>query len=173
MERALRVQGNNRVRVKQLISLAPGVHLRELQRLLGMSFNSTRYHVDKLTTAGEIIRVEEGGYSRLYSAGIGEAERAIFTFLRRETDRKILASLVADPILSNKQLCEQTNLAKSTVSEHLAGLVRVGIVKTRQVTENFVGYELEQPEQIRLLLRSQNPSLLRKAGERFIDLWDF
>ena len=173
MERALGVQGNSRVRVKQLISLAPGVHLRELQRLLGMSFNSTRYHVDKLTTAGEIIRVEEGGYSRLYSAGIGEAERAIFTFLRRETDRKILASLVADPILSNKQLCEQTNLAKSTVSEHLAGLVRAGIVKTRQVTENFVGYELEQPEQIRLLLRSQNPSLLRKAGERFIDLWDF
>jgi hypothetical protein len=41
------------------------------------------------------------------------------------------------------------------------------------VTENFVAYELEQPEQIRLLLRSQNPSLLRKASERFIDLWDF
>ena len=173
MERALGVQGNSRVRVKQLISLAPGVHLRELQRLLGMSFNSTRYHVDKLTTAGEIIRIEEGGYSRLYSAGIGEAERAIFTFLRRETDRKILASLVADPILSNKQLCEQTNLAKSTVSEHLAGLMQAGIVKTRQVTENFVAYELEQPEQIQFLLRSQNPSLLKKASERFIDLWDF
>lgn len=173
MERALGVQGNSRVRVKHLVSLAPGVHLRELQRLLGMSFNSTRYHVYKLTTAGEIIRVEEGGYSRLYPAGISEAERAIFTLLRRETNRKILASLIADPILSNKQLCEQTNLAKSTVSEHLAGLVRAGIVKTRQVTENFVAYELEQPEQIRFLLRSQNPSLLKKASERFIDLWDF
>ncbi|TMI46758.1 winged helix-turn-helix transcriptional regulator [Candidatus Bathyarchaeota archaeon] len=173
MERALGVQGNSRVRVKQLVSLAPGVHLRELQRLLGMSFNSTRYHVDKLTTAGEIIRVEEGGYSRLYPAGISEAERAIFTLVRGETDRKILASLVADPILSNKQLCEQTNLAKSTVSEHLTGLVRAGIVKTRQVTENFVAYELEQPDQIRFLLRSQNPSILKKASDRFIDLWDF
>ena len=173
MERALGVQGNSRVRVKQLVSLAPGVHLRELQRLLGMSFNSTRYHVDKLTTAGEIIRVEEGGYSRLYPAGISEAERAIFTLVRGETDRKILASLVADPILSNKQLCEQTNLAKSTVSEHLTGLVRAGIVKTRQVTENFVAYELEQPGQIRFLLRSQNPSILKKASDRFIDLWDF
>jgi len=169
----LGVQGNSRVRVKQLVSLAPGVHLRELQRLLGMSFNSTRYHVDKLTTAGEIIRVEEGGYSRLYPAGISEAERAIFTLVRGETDRKILASLVADPILSNKQLCEQTNLAKSTVSEHLTGLVRAGIVKTRQVTENFVAYELEQPDQIRFLLRSQNPSILKKASDRFIDLWDF
>jgi len=169
----LGVQGNSRVRVKQLVSLAPGVHLRELQRLLGMSFNSTRYHVDKLTTAGEIIRVEEGGYSRLYPAWISESERAIFTLFRGETDRKIMASLVADPILSNKQLSELTNLAKSTVSEHLAGLVRAGIVKTRQVTENFVAYELERPEQIRLLLKDQNPSFLKKAGDRFTDLWDF
>jgi len=138
-----------------------------------MSFNSTRYHVDKLTTAGEIIRVEEGGYSRLYPAWISESERAIFTLFRGETDRKIMASLVADPILSNKQLSELTNLAKSTVSEHLAGLVRAGIVKTRQVTENFVAYELERPEQIRLLLKDQNPSFLKKAGDRFTDLWDF
>jgi len=169
----LGVQGNSRVWVKQLVWLAPGVHLRELQRLLGMSFNSTRYHVDKLTTAGEIIRVEEGGYSRLYPAGISEAERAIFTLVRGETDRKILASLVADPILSNKQLCELTQLAKSTVSEHMTGLVRAGIVKTRQVAENCVAYELERPEQIRLLLKGQNPSLLKKASDRFIDLWDF
>ena len=84
-----------------------------------------------------------------------------------------MASLVADPILSNKQLSELTNLAKSTVSEHLAGLVRAGIVKTRQVTENFVAYELERPEQIRLLLKDQNPSFLKKAGDRFTDLWDF
>ena len=167
------VQGNSRVRVKQLVSLAPGVHLRELQRLLGMSFNSTRYHVDKLTMAREIIRIEEGGYSRLYPAWISETERAIFTLFRGETDRKIMASLVADPILSNKQLSELTNLAKSTVSEHLAGLVRAGIVKTRQVTENSVAYELERPEQIRLLLKDQNPSFLKKASDRFTDLWDF
>src|SRR5439155_16838225 len=34
--------------------------------LTGMSFNSTRYHVDRLTKAGEIVRVEDGGYTRLY-----------------------------------------------------------------------------------------------------------
>ena len=123
--------------------------------------------------AREIIRIEEGGYSRLYPAWISEAERAIFTLFRGETDRKIMASLVADPILSNKQLSELTNLAKSTVSEHLAGLVRAGIVKTRQVTENSVAYELERPEQIRLLLKDQNPSFLKKASDRFTDLWDF
>jgi len=138
-----------------------------------MSFNSTRYHVDKLTKTGEIIRVEDGGYSRLYPAGIGETERAIFSLVRGETDRKILASLTADPVLSNKRLCELTGLAKSTVSEHIADLIRAGVVKTRHITDLGVFYELEKPEQIRLLMKNQNSNLIKKASGRFIDLWDF
>ena len=153
--------------------MLPGVHLRELQRLLGLSFNSTRYHVDKLTKTGEIIRVEDGGYSRLYPAGIGQAQREIFPLVRGETDRKILLSLTANHVLSNKQLCELTRLAKSTISEHVANLMQAGVVKTRHIGEFGVFYELEQPEQIRLLLKNQNPSLLTKASNRFIDLWDF
>ena len=173
VRKLLGVQRDNRVKVRLLVSTRPGVHLRELQRLLGMSFNSTRYHVEKLTKTGEIIRVEDGGYSRLYPPGIGEAERAIFPLVRGETDRKILASLTTKPVLSNKQLCELTRLAKSTVSEHIAGLIRAGAVKTRHINDLGVFYELEQPEQIRLLLKSQNLNLLRRATDRFIDLWDF
>jgi predicted transcriptional regulator len=169
----LGIQGNNRIRVKQFVSLSPGVHLRELQRLLGMSINSTRYHVDKLTKVGEIVRVEEGGYSRLYPAGTSEAERTLFAIVRVETNRKILSSLAANSMLSNKQLIDLTSLAKSTVSKHLAELVRLGVVKTRQIGESSVVYVLEQPERIRLLLMSQNPSLLQKASDRFIELWDF
>jgi predicted transcriptional regulator len=173
VRRLLGAQGNNRVKVRLLVSMLPGVHLRELQRLVGMSFNSTRYHVDKLTKTGEIIRVEDGGHSRLYPASIGEAERAIFQYVRGDTDRRILASLTSEHVLSNKQLCELTRLAKSTISEHIADLIRAGVVKTRHIHDLGVFYELEQPEQIRLLLKNQNPNLLKKASDRFIDLWDF
>ncbi|HEV2118542.1 MAG TPA: winged helix-turn-helix transcriptional regulator [Candidatus Bathyarchaeia archaeon] len=164
---------SSRVRIRFIVSILPGVHLRELQRLLGMSFNTTRYHVDRLTKTGEIIRVEDGGYSRLFPSGIGEAEKRMFPLLRGDTDRKILESLASDSLLSNKQLCDITGLAKSTVSEHIADLTRAGIVKPSRTSDLGVFYELEQPEQIRLLLRNQNPNLLKKASDRFIDLWDF
>lgn len=167
------IRGNSRLRVKLLVSLSPGVHLRELQRLLDMSFNSTRYHVDKLSKAGEIVRVEEGGYSRLYPRGTSEVERTLFAVVRAETHRKILSSLAKDFPLSSKQLCNQTGLAKSTISEHIAELLRKGIVKTRQISETSIAYELEQPERIRSLLMSLNPSLRRKTTDRFIELWDF
>jgi len=169
----LQTQGNSRLRVKLFVSLSPGVHLRELQRLLGVSFNSTRYHVDKLAKAGEIVRVEEGGYSRLYPRGTTESERILFAVVRSETDRRILSRLVANSALSSKELCDQTGLAKSTVSEHIAELVRVGIIRTRQIGETSTSYELEQPERIRLLLRNLNAGLQKKVTDRFIDLWDF
>jgi predicted transcriptional regulator len=169
----LGAQINSRAKVRLLVSALPGVHLRELQRLLGVSFNSIRYHVDKLTKTGEIIRVEDGGHSRLYPAGLSDAERALFPIVRGETDRKILESLVADSMLSNKQLCALTGLAKSTMSEHMADLMRLGIVKTHEVRETGILYELEHPEQVQLLLRKQNPGVLKKASDRFIDLWDF
>jgi predicted transcriptional regulator len=169
----LGIGGNSRLTIKLLVLRSPGVHLRELQRLLGMSFNSTRYHVDKLTKTGEIVRFEEGGYSRLYPRGTTEEERTLFVVIRSETDRRILSNLAADLILSNKQLCDQTSLAKSTISEHLADLVRMGIVKAREIAGSSFVYELEQPERIRLLLRSLNPSLREKTADRFIDLWNF
>jgi predicted transcriptional regulator len=169
----LQTQGNSRLRVKLFVSLSPGVHLRELQRLLGMSFNSTRYHVDKLTKAGEIVRVEEGGYSRLYPRGTTESERVLFAVVRSETDRRILSSLVTNLALSSKELGDRTGLAKSTVSEHISELVRVGIIRTRQIGETSISYELKQPERIQLLLRSLNPGLQKKVTDRFIDLWDF
>jgi predicted transcriptional regulator len=169
----LGAQIDSRTKVRHLVSVVPGVHLRELQRLLGMSFNSTRYHVDKLTKTGEIVRVEDGGYSRLYPAGVSEVERVLFPLARGGTDRKILESFVAVPWVSNKQLCALTGLAKSTVSEHLADLTRLGVVKTRGTSESGVSYELEHPEQIQVLLRKQSPRLLKKASDRFIDLWDF
>ena len=168
----LEAQSNNSVRIRFLVTLLPGIHLRELQRLLGVSFNSTRYHVERLAKAGEILRVEERGYSRFYPVGIQEEEKTLFTLARGKTDRRILACLNAHGCLSNKTLCDLTSLAKSTISEHLDHLTRAGLVKARVGVAGTV-YELDNPARVQLLIRNQNPTLLKKATDRFIDLWDF
>ena len=167
------MESNSKVRIKLLVSVLPGLHLRELQRLLHMSFNSTRYHVERLAKAGEIVRVEEGGFSRLYPPGIPEKERVLFSLARGETDRKILARLASEVRLSSRQISELTGLAKSTISEHLARLTQLGIVRGSDTSEAETLYELENPAGVRLLISSQNPSLIRKATDRFIDLWEF
>jgi predicted transcriptional regulator len=138
-----------------------------------MSFSSTRHHVDKLTDAGDIVREDDGGYSRLFPAGATLDERVIFSVLRSDTNRRIILCLSQHPHLSNKQLSEITKFAKSTISQRLAGLTKLGIVElTRSETRETV-YQLKDPIRVGSLITKQKDTLLSKAAGRFIDLWDF
>lgn len=165
------MKAEGRVRVKLLVSLQPGLHLRELQRQAGLSFSSTRYHIDKLAKDGEIDRVEDNGYSRIYPAGFDHKDRVLFSLVRRETDRRILSSFLRENSVSQERLTDLTKLAKSTVSEHLATLLKLGVVKTNAEGERRI-FELTDPAKIDTML-NRYPHLLSKATRRFIDLWDF
>jgi predicted transcriptional regulator len=168
----LAVDNSNRTRVKLLVSLLPGVHLRQLQRIIGLSFNSTRYHVDALAKTGEIVRAEEGGYSRLYPVGTTDADRALYPLTRNDSDQRILNCLSENRMNSHKQLCEATGLAKSTITEHLAHLVEIGVAKIYQDGSTTL-YGLNDPDKVRQILEVSSSTLLRKATREFIDLWDF
>ena len=159
------------MRIKILVSQQPGLHLRELQRQIGLSFSSTRYHVDRLAKDGEIDRIENNGYSRIYPAGIDQKDRTLLSLVRKETDRRILSSFLKENSLSQQRLTDLTRLAKSTVSEHLATLLKLAVVRTRAGGERRI-FELTDPAKIEMMLNCY-PLLLSKATRRFIDLWDF
>jgi predicted transcriptional regulator len=164
---------SSKIRIRLLVWLLPGLHLRELQRLIGMSFNSVRYQVDKLTASGEILRIEEGGFSRLYPVGTSDADKALFSAIRRPTDRQILAIMIKTRRVSHRELSTLTGFAKSTLSEHLGRLAEIGAIVRRISSESTVEYELTDPARIEALINVQNLTLVRKATDRFIDLWDF
>jgi predicted transcriptional regulator len=151
----------------------PGVHLREVQRLTGTSFSSTRYHVERLEESGEIVREEDGGYSRLFPSGTTSDEKVIFSLLRGDTNRKIIVCLSQHSSLSNKQLADLTRLAKSTISQRLAQLTRAGMVEIKHSEDGVTRYQLNKPDFIESLMRSKRSSFLAKGTDRFIDLWDF
>jgi predicted transcriptional regulator len=156
-----------------IVSLLPGIHLRELQRLLGISFSSTRYNVDKLCNSGEITSHRDNGHLRLYPKGTRDDERQIFSILRNRTAVAILNAVV-DESLSHKQLCERTRIAKSTVSEYLSHLTEIGFIKVKLSSDLKTLYELQNDNKLLQALLSSN--LIRPPGsatERFIDLWDF
>jgi predicted transcriptional regulator len=165
------VESEGRARIKLLVSLQPGLHLRELQRKIGLSFSSTRYHVDKLTKEGEIERVEDKGYSRIYPPGTDSKDRILLALARRKTDHKILRCFLIENSLSQQRLTEVTGLSKSTISEHLTALLELRVVKTRVGGERRI-FELTEPAKINGLM-SRHPVLFEKATSRFIDLWDF
>ena len=165
------MESEGRARIKLLVSIQPGLHLRELQRQIGLSFSSTRYHVDKLAKEGEIDRVEDNGYSRIYPVGTDSKDRILLSLVRRKTDHEILSWFLTEKSITQQRLSEVTALSKSTISEHLASLLELGVVKTRVGGERRI-FELAEPAKMYGLM-SRHPVLLEKATSRFIDLWDF
>ncbi len=144
---------SSRSRVLELISLIPGIHLRGLCRLLGLSFSSTRYHVDKLCTTGEIVRESEKGYIRLFPAGVVLEDKIAYSFLRTKRFRDILLALAEDPHMTNKEICSRTKLAKSTVSKCIHELVDRGLVRDKaSAIEGTITYEICDPEYLLRLL---------------------
>ena len=127
--------------------------------------------MDKLTKEGEIERVEDQGYSRVFPAGTESGDRLLLSLVRRKTDHTIISCLLREKGVSQQRLTNLTGLSKSTVSEHLAILARLGIVRTRGGEERRV-FELTDPARANQMM-NVHPPLLKKATSRFIDLWDF
>jgi predicted transcriptional regulator len=163
-----------RSQTKLLVSLSPGIHVRRLQKLLGASFTTTRYHVDILERDGEIVRSKDGRYDRLYPAGTAEGMKAVYAVLQSKTARKVLQALAdcSPQELTNGDLSERTNLPRSTVSECIRHVVGASMVRRYVTMDGRILYELQDKEEVLRLLGTFKRSVLNAAADRFIDLWD-
>ena len=166
-------QNVNRLRVKEIVSLAPGIHLRMLQRLLGTSFTTARYHVHNLEREGEIVRSDAYGYSRLFPAGMTDELKAMCACLQNKTARKVLKELMDGPKCSTQaDLSEKLHLSKSTTSECIAFLSQVKLIGRYSAPDARLVYEVRDRQTAANLLAlfSRNP--FNVASDNLIDLWD-
>jgi len=156
-----------------IVSLSPGIHLRKLQKLLGMSFSTTRYHVEGLRRDGEIVCSKKGRYQRLYPAGTAESSKATYALLQSETARKVLGALVRGRgDLRNGELCATAGLPRSTVSEYTALLSEVGLVRRHVAADGHALYGIQDRQRTLELLAVFERNLLDIVTDRFTDLWN-
>jgi len=163
-----------RNQTKLIVSLSPGIHVRKLQKVLGASFSTTRYHVDHLERDGEIVRSKDGRYDRLYPAGTAEGMKAVYAVLQSKTARKVLQALAdGNPReLTNGDLSARTRLPRSTVSECITHIASASLVRRSLTIDGRILYELQDKEEVLRLLVAFRKSIIDIAADRFIDLWD-
>jgi DNA-binding IclR family transcriptional regulator len=170
----LSARDSYRAQTKLIVSMSPGVHIRRLQKLLGASFSTTRYHVDKLERAGEIVRSKDGRYDRLYPTGTPENMKAVYAVLQSDNARKVLQALVEDGRreLTNGELSELTRLPRSTVSECVTAISRTSLVRRSLAADGRILFKVQDREEVLAHLAAFRRSLLNIAADNFIDLWD-
>lgn len=161
-----------RKRVLEFVARYPGVHVREIERQLGLASKLASYHIDALETEGLVRCVESGGYSRFVATGLAPklspADLAFICLMRRAPALRIVILLLHDGALNQRSITARLGLAAPSTSYHLKALVTAGVISAEAAgRERF--YSLARPNETKRLLAAFEP--VRGDLDNFSRMW--
>jgi len=168
-----RAARDRRGAILAFIERYPGVHVREVERQLGLSNRLASYHLEALHAGGAVALLRERGHVRVVARNqamlLPAAEVRFICMMRRGPALRIVLLLLEHRELRQGAIAEMLDLAKPSASYHLAGLLDAGVARARRDgRERF--YRLADPTWVRAKLATFEPL----PGERdaFTALWD-
>lgn len=145
-------------KIYMLISKEPGLNLTKISELLNINVPLTIYHLRYLEKHELITVIKEKGYTRCYAKGqVGIRDKKILSLLRQEIPLKIVLFLLKHHHAKHKEILEQFNIAKSTLSYHLKKLLSCGVLQVISV-ENEQWYAVVHEKEILSCLIKYKPS---------------
>ncbi len=159
-----------RQRIFEVVGAHPGASAREIQRLSGLAWGETAYHLDQMIRAG-VVRRERGGRRDYYfRLDMTWEDRRVLLSLRSSTERKILLALVASPDLTLGDLKDRTQTSLSTASAHLRRLLALGVVESSR-TATGRSFRPVRPERVAFLVKQYQESFRDRMVDRFVETW--
>jgi predicted transcriptional regulator len=129
------------------LARTPGAHFSKLRDDLQLGTGETQHHLRQLVDAGRIESYKDGDYRRYVPAGrFGEFERTALSYLRRETARGMVLTLLADPTATASDIAADLEVSRPTVSSYAADLEAAGLLSRED------GYSLVEPATVLLLV---------------------
>ena len=162
-----------RAQVLAFIREYPGVHVREVERQLGLSSKLASYHLQDLLHEGLVERVQEKGYARYIPRTTKPKwtteELAFVCLMRRAVAFRIVVLLLARGSMTQGDLARTLELAKPSTTYHLHMLETAGLAQaTTQGRERW--YSLTDSDRVRGMLAHFTP--LAEDLDPFAKLWD-
>lgn len=167
---------DTRRKIYEEVRKFPGLHLRELARQMNMSVTLVDYHLGYLEKNGLVSGIMDAQFKRFYPrdpAGTGIRtdflsieDKRVLPLLRQRIPLQIVLLLLKEGKVRHRDMIPQMGVSPSTLSHHLAKLLRRGVV---QKVED--GYTLtDAAATLRLLLKVEPaPGTL---SDSFARLWD-
>ncbi len=160
----------SRRRMYAVVARNPGSSARDVQRVLGLGWGETSYHLDRLVEAQLLRRERTPNRDFYFARDVTWEDRRSLVFFRRRTSREILLALYARPDLTAYEVADRLGLGKSTVSFHLARLLSAGLVESQR-PEASRRFRVANPEQVRRLLQMYRDSFREEVVGRFAEVW--
>jgi len=168
----------NRRRIFESVCKYPGVHLRELSRIVDLKLNLVDYHLIYLERRGFVYPLQDGIFKRYYPKDIVGAEhrrdlvsapdKPLLGLLRQPVPFRIIVLLAKRGTATHKDLTDALHKSSSTVSHHIGKLVIANVLVKEP---DGRGYSLSDPARMERLLLAFTPQPSSLA-DGFIEIWE-
>ncbi|MFH1101486.1 MAG: winged helix-turn-helix transcriptional regulator [Methanobacteriota archaeon] len=160
-----------RRRIYNHILKCPGLHERELSRVLTIALSTLDYHLHYLECRGMITGRSDGRYARYYAAeGIGVKDKDVLAILRQQGTRRVIMFLLLHPHSTHRDICNHLGVSLSTTSFYLSKLEKLDIILRVHSMKKTVFF-VKDPEHVSDLLITYRKTFVDESIDRFIELW--
>ena len=159
-----------RRRIYAVVGRNPGSSARDVQRVLGLGWGETAYHLDRLVEASLLRRERTPGRDFYFAREVAWDDRKSLVHFRRRASREVLLALFANPGLTSHEVADRLRLGRSTVAFHLRRLMLAGLVEGERRAASRT-FHVVNPEQVRRLLQVYRESFREDVVGRFAEVW--
>jgi predicted transcriptional regulator len=164
------LENERRRKIYALVEASPGIHLRELQRILSIPLTTLDYHLSYMIRKKIIFGETEDHHKRYYTKPLDPGDKKVLIALRQKRMREIVLIVLENGKAKSQLLAERLKLSHSTLSSYLKYLVNRNILAKEKIGyENL--YTVREEDRVAKVLIAYKPSFLDKLVDRVLDTW--
>lgn len=118
---------STRQQIHHKVDSDPGCQVKQVAEALDISWTTASYHLRVLTKMGLVVAKRQGRHEHFFAAGSPVTQsHALVAALQNKTAKQIVETVLLQPGIIQKDLCERLGIAASTASGHLTKLRDIG-----------------------------------------------
>ncbi len=164
------LENENRRKIYSIVDGNPGIHFRELQRVIDIPLTTLEYHLSYMTRKKIVFGEKEGHYRRYYTKPLETEDKKFLCAIRQRKMREIVLFIISRQKARYQSIAESLGLPQSTLSFYLKYLVEKGLLLKEKVGYESI-YAVSNEDRMAKLLISYKSSLLDKLVDKTLSAW--
>lgn len=164
------LENEKRRKIYTVIETNPGIHLRELQRVLNIPLTTLEYHLSYMTRKKIVHGETVGHHKRYYTKPLDPEDKKVLSALRQKRMQEIVLIILANKKVKYQFLLDYFKLPRSTLSFYLKYLVDNSILARDKIGyENL--YTVQDEDKVAKVLIAYKSSFLDTLVDKALSTW--
>lgn len=164
------LENERRRKIYSAIEANPGIHLRQLQRVLDVPLATLEYHLGYMTRKKIIFSETESHHRRYYTKTLDSQDKKILSALRSRRMREIVLAVLKSKKAKYQWLSQYFSMPNSTLSTYLKYLVDHDVLVREKVGYENI-YTVRDEESIAKVLIAYKTTFLDTLVDKALSTW--